>query len=92
MRVAGGGNKGRGMGEQGEKGRQCQEVQEEEDGRRIGTKGPPQPPTLTHHPNPQSWAHYWLPPDNPRRPTTLQMHAKLQVQQALLQQWQASAP
>jgi hypothetical protein len=71
QRAARGGNEGRGMGGMGEGGGHGQEGQEEEDGRRIGTQGLPQPPTSTNHPNCLSWAHNWLPPDNPRRPTTL---------------------
>ncbi len=77
------------MGERGEHG---QDGQEEEDRRRIATQGPPQPPTPINHPNCLSWAHHWLPPDDPRRSTTLQTRAKRRVQQAWLQQWQASAP
>jgi hypothetical protein len=92
QRAASGKNEQEGMGGIGERGRHGQDRQEEEDGRRTATQGPPQPPTPINHPNCLSWAHHWLPPDNPRRPTTLQTRAKWRVQLAWLQQWQATAP
>ncbi len=86
------GDEGEGMGGMGEGDRNGQDEQEEEQRRRNATQGPPlqQPPI--NHQNRLSWAHAWLPPNNPRRPTTLQTRAKLRLQQAWLQQWQASAP
>ncbi len=81
-----------GMGEEAEGERERQAGLEEEDRRRNATLGPLQQQPSINHTNRLSWAHDWLPPDNPRCPATLQMRAKRRVQQAWLQQWQASAP
>jgi hypothetical protein len=60
--------------------------------RRISTQDPPeqQPPII--YPNRLLWSYSWLHLDNPRCPTALQISVKLQVQQAMLQQWHTQAP
>jgi hypothetical protein len=81
-----------GMGEEAEGKRERQVGLEEEDKRRNATLGPLQQQPSINHPNRLPWAHDWLPPNNSRCFTTLQTRAKRRVQQAWLQQWQASAP
>jgi hypothetical protein len=86
------GNISDGMGEDAKGESEKQVGLEEMDMRKNATLDPLKQPPSINYPNCFSWAHDWLLPDNSCCPTTPQTRAKQRVQQAWLQQWQASAP
>jgi hypothetical protein len=63
-----------------------------EDGVRMASLGLLQIGTTPPHQSQFSWTFQWLPDDDPRRRTSLQMRVKRKAQQSWHNMWQALAP